>query len=61
MFNYFDESKFTGFDSRDGFFAEKALKGHYNGAAKLHMTWVGPTDSAQDRSEEHTSELQSQR
>ena len=49
MLNYFDESKFSGFDPRDGFFAEKALKGHYNGAAKLHMTWVRAGDPDQDK------------
>ena len=46
--NYFDESKFSGFDPREGFFAEKALKGHYNGAAKIHMIWAEATDSPED-------------
>ena len=46
--NFFDETLFTGFAPRDGFFAEKALKGHYNGAAKLHMTCPSPGDTEAD-------------
>ncbi len=47
--NYFDESLFRGWDARDGFFAQKALLSHYNGAAKLHMTWITPEDTEEDR------------
>ena len=46
---YFDESKFTGYDARDGFFAQRALLEHYNGAAKLHMTWTAAGDSGADK------------
>ncbi len=46
--NYFDETRFTGFSPIDGFVAEKALKSHYNGAAKLHMTCSSPGDTPED-------------
>ncbi|MBI4707381.1 MAG: tRNA pseudouridine(13) synthase TruD [Candidatus Omnitrophica bacterium] len=36
--NYFDDQRFGSFDKNQGFFAEKILKGHFNGALKIHLT-----------------------
>jgi tRNA pseudouridine13 synthase len=47
--NYFDDQRFGSFDSRQGFFAEKVLKGHFNGALKLCLTSIFPEDSAAEK------------
>ena len=39
--NYFDEQRFGSFDPRQGFFAEKVLKGHFEGALKIHLALKG--------------------
>ncbi|MBI4982523.1 MAG: tRNA pseudouridine(13) synthase TruD [Candidatus Omnitrophica bacterium] len=36
--NYFDDQRFGSFDTNQGFFADKVLKGHFNGALKIHLT-----------------------
>lgn len=39
--NYYDASYFAGHDPTQGFLAEKILKEHFNGAAKIYLTSVG--------------------
>ncbi|GAQ95617.1 tRNA pseudouridine13 synthase [Thermodesulfovibrio aggregans] len=42
--NYFDDQRFGSFDPKQGFIAEKILKGHYNGALKIYLTHIYPED-----------------
>jgi len=42
--NYFDDQRFGSFDPKQGFIAEKIIKGHYNGALKIYITHVYPED-----------------
>lgn len=42
--NYFDDQRFGSFDPKQGFIAEKVLKGHYNGALKIYLTHIYPED-----------------
>lgn len=43
--NYFDDQRFRSFDPVQGFFAEKILVEHYNGALKIYLTSVEDSDS----------------
>ena len=47
--NYFDDQRFGPFDPEQGFFAEKILKGHYNGALKLFLTRADSNDPLEER------------
>lgn len=47
--NYYDDLKFTAYDPLQGFFGEKILLGHMNGAAKVYLTGAAPDDSQSDR------------
>jgi len=47
--NYFDDQRFGSFDPRQGFFAEKLLKGHFSGALKIHLTAGRPEEKSDDR------------
>ncbi|HEX8948118.1 MAG TPA: tRNA pseudouridine(13) synthase TruD, partial [Dissulfurispiraceae bacterium] len=47
--NYFDDQRFGSFDTRQGFIAEKILKGHYNGALKISLTHIRPADRGEDK------------
>lgn len=47
--NYFDDQRFGSFDTRQGFIAEKILKGHYNGALKIFLTHIRPEDRGEDK------------
>ncbi len=47
--NYFDDQRFGSFDTRQGFIAEKILKGHYNGALKVYLTHIRPADKGADK------------
>jgi len=38
--NYFDDQRFGSYDAQAGFFGEKALKKHFNGALKAYMSSV---------------------
>lgn len=42
--NYFDDQRFGSFDPKQGFIAEKIIKGHYNGAIKIYLTHIYPED-----------------
>lgn len=42
--NYFDDQRFGSFDPKQGFIAEKIIKGHYNGALKIYFTHIYPED-----------------
>jgi tRNA pseudouridine13 synthase len=47
--NYFDDQRFGSFDTRQGFIAEKILKGHYNGALKVYLTHIRAADKGADK------------
>lgn len=47
--NYFDDQRFGSFDKTQGFFAEKILKTHYNGALKIHLTRASSEDNREGR------------
>lgn len=47
--NYFDDQRFGSFDARLGFFAEKILKRHFNGALKNYLTHASSQDRKEDR------------
>lgn len=47
--NYFDDQRFGSFDDRQGFIAEKILRGHYNGALKIYLTRFHPADSRDEK------------
>jgi tRNA pseudouridine13 synthase len=46
--NYFDDQRFRSYDADQGFFAEKILKKHYNGALKVFMVSRNAADKPQD-------------
>jgi tRNA pseudouridine13 synthase len=41
--NFFDDQRFRSHDPERGFFAEKILKRHWNGALQVYFTSAGPT------------------
>jgi len=43
--NFFDDQRFRSLDPERGFFAEKILKRHWNGALQVFLTSAGPDDS----------------
>ena len=47
--NYFDQQRFGSFDPRQGFLAEKVLKGEFNGALKIYLTSIYPTDKKAEK------------
>lgn len=47
--NYFDDQRFGSFDDRQGFIAEKIVRGHYNGALKIYFTRFHPADSKEEK------------
>ncbi len=47
--NYFDDQRFGSFDERQGFLAQKVLKGEFNGALKIYLTSVSPADVSEER------------
>src|SRR5512135_1629821 len=47
--NYFDDQRFGSFDKRMGFFAEKLLKKHENGALKIFLTQTSGSDKKNER------------
>ena len=51
--NYFDDQRFGSFDSRQGFLAQKVLKGEYNGALKIYLTSTNPDDTGKERERKH--------
>lgn len=55
--NYFDSSTFLGQHPTEGFFAQKALLGHYNGAAKIHMIAPTPHDLEEDQKRKESFSL----
>lgn len=40
--NYFDDQRFRSYDPERGFFAEKILLRHYNGALQVYLTSISP-------------------
>lgn len=47
--NFFDDQRFRSYDPERGFFAEKILKRHWNGALQVFLTSAGPEDSRSER------------
>jgi tRNA pseudouridine13 synthase len=47
--NFFDDQRFRSYDQEHGFFAEKVLKRHWNGALQVFLTSAGPDDSGSER------------
>jgi tRNA pseudouridine13 synthase len=47
--NFFDDQRFRSYDPERGFFAEKILKRHWNGALQVFLTSAGPEDSLSER------------
>ena len=52
--NFFDDQRFRSYDSERGFFAEKVLKRHWNGALQAFLTSAGPDDSKSERERKAT-------
>jgi tRNA pseudouridine13 synthase len=53
--NFFDDQRFRGYDPERGFFAEKVLKRHWNGALQVFLTSRETGDSRAER--EHKAAL----
>jgi len=47
--NFFDDQRFRSLDPERGFFAEKVLKRHWNGALQVFLTSAGPNDTRAER------------
>jgi len=47
--NFFDDQRFRSYDPERGFFAEKILKRHWNGALQVFLASAGPEDSRAER------------
>lgn len=47
--NFFDDQRFRSYDSERGFFAEKILRRHWNGALQVFLTSSTPEDSQAER------------
>jgi tRNA pseudouridine13 synthase len=47
--NYFDDQRFASYNPRQGFLAEKILKGHFNGALKIYLTFIHPQDKKEKK------------
>lgn len=47
--NYFDDQRFGSYAPRQGFIAEKIIKGHYNGALKIYLTHINPGDKGEEK------------
>jgi tRNA pseudouridine13 synthase len=47
--NFFDDQRFRSLDPERGFFAEKVLKRHWNGALQVFLTSAGPAASRAER------------
>jgi tRNA pseudouridine13 synthase len=47
--NFFDDQRFRSYDSERGFFAEKILRRHWNGALQVFLTSTGADDGRKER------------
>lgn len=47
--NFFDDQRFRSYDPERGFFGEKILKRHWNGALQVLLTGAGPEDTRAER------------
>lgn len=47
--NYFDDQRFGNYSREQGFFAEKLLKGEFNGALKIYLTAIHPEDRKEEK------------
>jgi tRNA pseudouridine13 synthase len=46
--NYFDDQRFRSYDPERGFFAEKVLRRHWNGALQVYLTSAPPGSSGRE-------------
>ena len=47
--NFFDDQRFRGYDPERGFFGEKILRRHWNGALKIYLTSARDDDGKRER------------
>jgi tRNA pseudouridine13 synthase len=47
--NFFDDQRFRSLDPEKGFFAERILKRHWNGALQVYLTSTGPDSGKRER------------
>lgn len=47
--NFFDDQRFRSYDPERGFFAEKIIQRHWNGALQVYLTSAGPDLSRRER------------
>ena len=47
--NFFDDQRFRSYDPERGFFAEKILRRHWNGALQVYFTSAGPNSGKSER------------
>lgn len=47
--NYFDDQRFGSIDTKNGFFAQKILLAHFNGALKIYLCGIHSEDSPADK------------
>lgn len=52
--NFFDDQRFRSYDPARGFFAEKILRRHWNGALQVFLTSVGPEDGKKEQARRET-------
>ena len=52
--NFFDDQRFRSYDPERGFFAEKVLRRHYNGALQVYLTSATPEMSSAERERRRT-------
>ncbi|MBF0570024.1 MAG: tRNA pseudouridine(13) synthase TruD [Candidatus Omnitrophica bacterium] len=47
--NYFDDQRFGGYDPKQGFLADRLLKGHFNGVLKAYLSSTHPEDKKEEK------------
>ncbi|MCM8783158.1 MAG: tRNA pseudouridine(13) synthase TruD [Candidatus Omnitrophica bacterium] len=47
--NYFDDQRFGNYSRQQGFFAERLVKGEFNGSLKVYLTAVHPQDKKAEK------------
>jgi tRNA pseudouridine13 synthase len=52
--NFFDDQRFRSYDPERGFFAEKILRRHWNGALKIYLTSARDDDGKKERERKNT-------
>lgn len=47
--NYFDDQRFGSYDQKQGFIAERIMRGHFNGALQIYLTHIHPEDKKEEK------------